>query len=274
LNGTLQLIHVLPPQEMLDQLFPQMPGKADDPRAYAERALNVRVQRIEAQFKLSPTCHVVQGRAHEAVLALSESLRADMVVLGAQGEREGVSASNTVGDTALKIAAQSLMPALLVRTEQQQPYACVVGCVKGDRADPLVIHWTNRVSPADLIHILHVYTVPYERRLVDWGASPATLDAYSTRERADKTKQLSGLLNEIGLPAARARLHVERGEPGATILQTAAQWRADLIIVGRRAGAEPFPAGPLGSVARRVAFAAPMDVMIVPSVSERQKTSH
>jgi nucleotide-binding universal stress UspA family protein len=60
------------------------------------------------------------------VIALSESLRADMVVLGAQGEREGVPASNTVGDTALKIAAQSRMPALLVRTEQQQPYACVV----------------------------------------------------------------------------------------------------------------------------------------------------
>jgi nucleotide-binding universal stress UspA family protein len=145
--------------------------------------------------------------------------------------------------------------------------------VKGDQADPLVIHWTNRVSPADLIHVLHVYTVPYERRLLDWGASPATLEAYSARERAQRTQRLSGLLNEIGLPAARARLHLERGEPRATILQIAAQWRADLIILGRRTEAEPFPAGPLGSVARSVAFAAPMDVMIVPPIREWQKTT-
>jgi nucleotide-binding universal stress UspA family protein len=247
LNGTLHLMHVLPPQEVLDQLFPAVAGGVSEPpRAYAERALDERAQRIAAQFNITPTCHLVQGRAHEAVVALSASLRADVVVLGAQGEREGVLASNTVGDTALKIAAQSQMPALLVRTEQRQPYAYVVGCVKGDQADPFVIQWTNRVSPADLIHILHVYTVPYERRLRDWGASPATLDAYSARERARRTQQLSGLLNEIGLPSARARLHVERGEPGATILQTAAQWQADLIIVGRRTGEEPFPSGPIG----------------------------
>jgi nucleotide-binding universal stress UspA family protein len=227
----------------------------------------MRAERLGNRFGTTPICHMLQGRAHEAVLAAIESVQADLVVLGAQGEREGVLPANTVGDTALKIAERSSVPVLLVRRETQQQYARVIGCAKGDRADPVVVEWTSRVSPDDLIHILHVYTVPYERRLREWGASQATLDVYSTRERDQRTQQLSALLERIGLPAARARLHVDRGEPLSIILQKAIEWQADLLVLGRRRGPEPLASEALGNVARDVAFAASVDVMIVPPTS-------
>ena len=56
------------------------------------------------------------------------------------------------------------------------------------------------MSPEDLIHIVSAYTVPYEGRLIEWGASKATVDVYATRERDERTRQLSVLLSELGLP--------------------------------------------------------------------------
>jgi nucleotide-binding universal stress UspA family protein len=265
LGSTLNLAHVLPPREVLEQLFPgAAASEAEALRSRAEHTLQERAQRLAARFGVAPVCGLYDGHAHEAILDASASLEADLIVLGAQGEREGVLPSETVGDTALKLAERSRTATLLVRREAQEHYCHVVGCAKGAPADRAVIEWTNTVSPADLIHIVSAYAVPYEWRLVEWGASQKTLEAYATRERDDRTRRLSDLLSEFGLPAARARLHVERGEPLATILRTAEQWQADLLVVGRRAQANPLSGGQFGSVARQIAFLAPMDVMIVP----------
>lgn len=260
LTGVLHLAHVLPPQDVLQQIFPgSLQQEADALRSRAERALQERADLITSRFGIAPVCEVLQGHAHEAILDASESLGATIVVVGAQGEHERGAAAETVGGTAFEIAGRSRVPTLLVRSEVQEPYRHVVGCAKGTVADRGVLEWADRVSPDHLIHILSAYTVPYEERLIQWGASQSTLDVYATREREERTRRLSELLEQFGLPAARARLHIERGEPLEKILNYAAQWKADLIIVGRRAqGRAPL----FGSIARRVAVHAPTDVMI------------
>jgi nucleotide-binding universal stress UspA family protein len=168
-----------------------------------------------------------------------------------------------VGDTALKLAERSSVATLLVRREAEQPYGHVVGCAKAVPADRSVIDWAHRLSPAHLIHIVSAYTVPYEARLREWGASQELLDHYAEREHEERTRRLSALLIEFGLPAARARLHVEHGDALAIILRHAAQWQADLLIVGRRAQANPL-SGEFGSIARQIAYLTPTDVIIVP----------
>ncbi len=265
LRCSLDLAHVLPPQDVLEQIFPPpLEKEISALRARAERALNERAHRIAAQLGVTPACHLLHGFAHEAILAAVECLGSSVVVLGAQGEREGVLPASTVGNTALKVAEQANVPTLLVRRDAQQPYSNVIGCIRGESADGAVIRWTSRVSREDLIHFVSAYSVPYEPRLIEWGASQSTIDVYATRERDQRTSQLSEQLSENGLAAARARLHVERGEPLPTILRTATQWHADLIVVARRAGADSLVPSPFGNVARGIALLAPMDVMIVP----------
>lgn len=265
LDRPLYLMHVIPPQDLLEKLFPgpAVTG-AEALRSQAERALRERAQRIAEQFGLTPECKVVSGEAHRAILDTSDSLQTDLIVLGAQGEREGVLPTETVGDTALKLAERSLKATLLVRREAQEHYCHVVACAKGVPADRAVVGWANKVSPSDLFHIVSAYAVPLERRLREWGASQTTLDTYATRERDERARRLSGLLSEFGVPAARARLHMERGEPLPTILRMAAEWQADLLVVGRRAQANPLSAGQFASIARHIVFRASMDVMIVP----------
>jgi nucleotide-binding universal stress UspA family protein len=265
LGSILHLAHVLPPREVLAQLnLGSAANEAEVLRSRAERALQERAQHLTDRYGITALCELYYGRAHQAILDASASLGADLIVLGAQGEREGASPSQTVGDTALKLAEQSGVATLLVRREAQVPYCHVVACAKAVPADRAVFEWANRVSPADLIHILSAYEVPYEWRLREWGVSSATMERYATRERESRTRRLSDLMSEFGLPAARARLHVERGEPLPIILRSADHWQADLLVVGRRAQASPLSAERFGSVARHIAFLAPMDVMIVP----------
>ena len=265
LGSGLHLIHVLPPQQVLEQLFPApLQSEVEAFRARAEQALNERAQRLAAQFGVMPACRLINGRAHEAILDAIDTFDVDLAVLGAQGEHEGASSPHTVGDTAVKIAERSRGATLLVRREAQEHYSRIIGCAKGVPADRSVIAWARTLSPADLIHLVSAYGVPYEERLMEWGASQSTIDVYATRERDERTRQLSDLLSDLGLPAAVVRLHIKRGEPLRTILSTVAQLPADLVVVGRRAQVDSLSGGRFGSVAGHIAFQAPIDVMVVP----------
>jgi len=268
IGGGLHLVHVLPP---LDAFAQPCPGPialdAEAMRARAANSLGDLAERISRQFGIATERHLFHGRAHRAILEAIAKLEPDVAVLGARGEHDGVQPSQTVGDTALQVAERSGIPTLLARREVQEPYHHVVGCAKGVGSDRSVVQWSARMSPADLFHVLSAYEVPYAARMSEWGASPATVDAYAKRIHDQQEERLRRLLGEIGLPAARARLHVERGEAAATILRNAAQWNADLLVVGRRPQVRSLTHSPFGSVARQVAFLAPTDVMIVPPVA-------
>jgi nucleotide-binding universal stress UspA family protein len=194
-------------------------------------------------------------------------LHADLVVLGGWGEHEAAVMANGLGETALKVAERSRRATLLVKREALMPYGRVLGCARGAATDRVVLEWAMRLAPEDLVHVVSAYSVAYERRLVEWGASPSTLDVYAGRDRDARNRILLDLLTDLAIPAARVRLQIERGEPLETILNTATQSKADLVIVGRRAGVESLAPGPFGSVARQVALRAAVDVLVVPPPS-------
>jgi len=266
LSGTLHVIHVLPPRELLAQFLPPPSEKEIAAlRTRADEALHDRIRLIAAMFSVTPSWALFHGQAHRAILDAGRMLAADIVVIGAQGEHGGSPSSEmTIGETALKLAQRCGAPILLVRREPKEPYRTIIACAKGERIDRRVIGWANELSPGNLLHVVSAYTVPYEGRLRDWGASASTIDVYATREREHRTRYLSDTLSEMQIPAARVRLHVERDAPLKLILRSAAEFSADLVIVGRRRQPDPLGGGSFGSVARHVAFLAPMDVLIVP----------
>lgn len=268
LGSVLNVLHVLPPRELLTQFFPS-PAENEIAalRKRADDALQDRVHRIAAGFAVTPSWALFHGYAHRAILDAVGVLAADLVVVGARGEHEGERAPQTIGETALKLADRSAVPLLLVRREPKQQYHAVLACAKGERIDNRVIGLANEISPGDLLHVASAYTVPYEERLTAWGASKSTIDVYATREREARMRLLIHTMNQMRLPEARVQLHVQRDAPLQLILRTAAQLSADLIVVGRRASAAELDGNTFGSVSRQIAVLAPMDVLVVPSES-------
>lgn len=262
-GGALHLLHVLPPQEVIERLVP--PDEAGGIRAHAGQALEERARHLRAELGLSAvSCELRQGRAHQGILEAIEATGAGLAVLGAQGERAAHGPPSTIGGSVFEVVERTRAATLLVRREAQAAYGRVLACAKGTAADRAALDWANRLSPKDLIHVVGTYDVPYARRLAEWGATDAAIDVYATRERDCREQHVSLLLGELGLPVARIRQHIERGEAVKTILLNAARWDADLVVVARRAYAGFVAEGPFGSVAREVAVLAPMDVLVVP----------
>ena len=265
LGGVLQVVHILPPRALFGQIFPAPLDEAIAAvRKRAEDALQRRMHLITSAFAVAPSWALFHGQAHREILDAVAKFSADIVVVGAGGEHSRPTSSETIGETTLKLAQRSQVPVLAIRREPAEPYRAIVACAKGDRRDRAVIGWADVLSPNHLLHIVSAYTVPYEERLIEWGASKSTIDVYAAREGDGRMRHVSNTLTEMHIPAARAQLHVERAAPLQLILRNAAKFSADLIVVGRRAQPDPLGGGEFGSVARHVAFLAPMDVLIVP----------
>lgn len=265
LGGVLQVVHVLPPRALFGQIFPDPPEEAiATVRKRAEDALQRRMHLLTSEFSVAPSWALFHGQAHREVLDAAAMFSADIVVVGAGGEHGHPSSSETIGETALKLAQRSRVPVLVIRREPAERYRAIVACAKGDQRDRAVIGWADVLSPSHLLHIVSAYSVPYEERLIQWGASKSTIDVYAAREGDGRMRHVSNTLTEMRIPAARAQLHVERAAPLQLILGNAAQFSADLIIVGRRAQPDPLGGGDFGSIARHVTLLAPMDVLIVP----------
>ena len=265
LGGVLQVVHILPPRALFGQIFPAPLDEAIAAvRKRAEDALQRRMHLITSAFAVAPSWALFHGQAHREILDAVAKFSADIVVVGAGGEHSRPTSSETIGETTLKLAQRSQVPVLAIRREPAEPYRAIVACAKGDRRDRAVIGWADVLSPNHLLHIVSAYTVPYEDRLIEWGASKSTIDVYAAREGDGRMRHVSNTLTEMHIPAARAQLHVERAAPLQLILRNAAKFSADLIVVGRRAQPDPLGGGEFGSVARHVAFLAPMDVLIVP----------
>ncbi|MGH8297021.1 MAG: universal stress protein [Steroidobacteraceae bacterium] len=265
LGGVLQVVHVLPPRTLFGQIFPDPLEEAIAAvRKRAEDALQRRMHLITSEFAVAPSWALFHGQAHREILDAVTMFSADIVVVGAGGEHSRPSSSETIGETTLKLAQRSQVSVLVVRREPTEPYRAILACAKGDRRDRAVIGWADVLSPDHLLHVVSAYTVPYEERLIEWGASKSTIDVYAAREGDGRMRHVSNTLTEMDIPAARTQLHVERAAPVQLILGNAAKVSADLIVVGRRAQPDPLGGGEFGSVARHVTFLAPMDVLIVP----------
>lgn len=265
LGGELRVLHVLPPGEILERLLPA--GEATGAAGFRDRmeqALRERAQRLQSETGVRATCELRQGRAHEEIVAALESAGATLAVLGAQGERAQRLPPATLGDTVLEVVERARCATLIVRREAHDRYERALACAKGTAGDRAVLEWTNRLLPEDLIHVIGAFDVPYAHRLAAWGATETTIDRYAAREEESRRRHIGLLLGELGLPDARARLHVERGEAVKSILMHAARVEAEIVVLAKRAYAGLLAEGPFGSVARDVALLAPMDVLLVP----------
>ncbi len=113
------------------------------------------------------------------------------------------------------------------------------------------------------LHLLHALEPLDEASLRAQGRDGASINQQREEMRAITGNLMANL--RASLPGEEKPLiecHIEPGYPPARILQSAADWRADLIVLGRqgRSGLEDFL---LGSVSKDVAQEAVCDVLMV-----------
>lgn len=114
------------------------------------------------------------------------------------------------------------------------------------------------------IAALHVHAVAPIAELVAAGAPPAVVPmTLRDSQRTALLRELRDLEDDVEAAGVTIRTSLEEGDPVNTILDRAADWPADLIVLGTH-GRSGFERLLLGSVAERVLRKAKCPVLTVP----------
>jgi nucleotide-binding universal stress UspA family protein len=186
---------------------------------------------------------------------------AGLVVAGARGQSTLLRL--LLGSTAWRLLRVCRHPVLLVRGEPVAPYGRILAAVDFFLHSRSVVAWAHRMAADGNLQLLHALEPLDEARLRAQGRDGAAINQQREEMRAITENLMANLSASLpGEEKSRIESHIEPGYPPARILESAADWHADLIVLGRqgRSGLEDFL---LGSVSKDVAQEAMCDVLLV-----------
>ncbi|HET9852031.1 MAG TPA: universal stress protein [Candidatus Limnocylindrales bacterium] len=206
---------------------------------------------------------VVPGRPGTILVDEARELGADLVVAGSRGH--GSIASLVLGSVSAELVDQAPCPVLVARRPSiERVLLASDGSPSAEHAAALVAQWpmfagspVRVLSVADVVRPWHTGIAPTMYRLAV-EAYARDLDAAKTEGEAIARKTVARLV-EAGR-AADEKVRV--GDAAAEIIDEAASWGADLIVLGSR-GLTGLSRVLLGSVARNVLQGSPSSVLVV-----------
>jgi len=201
------------------------------------------------------------GRAHRQIADYAAEVGANLVVVGARGR--STLARLLLGSTAWRLPRVCRCPVLIVRCEPDTPYGRVLAGVDLFPHSVALVEWARRLSANRNPLVLHALEPIDESVLRANSMDDAALHQWREKRRAIASRLMAKVCasvsdGEIG----RIESQIEPGYPSNRILESAADWHAELIVLGYqgRGGFDDFL---MGSVSKDVAQEADCDVLLV-----------
>lgn len=244
-----------------------------EPRFAAVEA--IRRARIDEQLaavtqQLSGACQdlrtrVVFGRPASVIVDEARELGSDLVVIGSRGH--GAMASAVLGSVAAEVVDHAACPVLIARSAGVRSLVLAADGSETSRqaADFIATAPFLRGIPTRVVSVAAL-TLPWYA--FDAGTGPAisgefyqeTLDA----ERVEHERILTAATERLAERGIVATAELREGDAAFGLIDAAAAFGADLIVVGSR-GKTGLTRLLLGSVARGVLYHAKCSVLIVRS---------
>jgi nucleotide-binding universal stress UspA family protein len=261
-QAQLRIVHVTPPEGWLDRALGATASVADTIQRHATNALRQLADAVDPKRTLELSTGVLSGPASRTIAGAAREYRADLLVVGARGERDE-SGERTLGGTAAKLLATVESPLLLVRRTSEDPVAGVLAAVDLSPRARAVLEWADFAAAKRHLHACHVYDVPYAARLEAYGLAASAIDAYAEQARAQYSAELAALLTSIGRTGATTHA-VERGDPAVELRRYVESARPSLVVLGKHAtGPRSSPPSFVGNVCRFIAGSVSADVLVV-----------
>jgi nucleotide-binding universal stress UspA family protein len=205
---------------------------------------------------------VLEGRPASAIAEEADRIRADLIVLGARGH--GAIESMLLGSVSAEVLDSAHVPVLVARAPQiARILLAWDGSPGAERAATILSTWP--IFRTSMVRVVSVSETP-----TPWwaGSDPAApelipliVDAMDSarEERRRLTTEMTARLRAAGLVADD---EAREGAAAEEILASAADWGAELILMGTR-GRTGLSRLALGSVARNVVHHASCSVLVV-----------
>jgi nucleotide-binding universal stress UspA family protein len=261
-GAQLRIIHVTPPKRWLNELWGLGSSGGDNIEAHAAHALKEVATRADPQRTIELSTGVLSGAAARSIAGAARDYEADLIVVGARGERDATG-ERVLGGTSAKLLATAPAPLLLVRRTRKDPVMGVVAALDLSARSRAVLEWADRAAADRPLYAYHVYDMPFTARLEAYGLAASAIDVYSRQAHAQREAELAALVASIARPGITTYA-VERGDPGILVGRYVESVRPSLVVVGKHVKAtRSSPASSVGSVCRHVASSVAADVLIV-----------
>jgi nucleotide-binding universal stress UspA family protein len=265
-DAHLFLVHAQPDWNLLAG---SVPAGVEHYRAiseHAEQALGGELGFLEATFGIHARGETRRGRASQVLHSAVAEIEPHLIVAGARGEHDSPTMAPFLGGTALKLLAYANRPVLVVRKPGIAPYAVAVAAVEcSSTAARRLVAWAKALLGEGDCHIVHAFDVPYVERMRKHGVAEAAIQSCGEDVRSGAKAFIDEVLNDSDGSAQRSHAHLVRGEAVAAVLAQIDRLQPDIVVVGKH---EHPPrehlTSSLGSVAMRIAYHAPGDVLVVP----------
>ena len=261
-EGTaIRVLQAIDPSLPPDLLVVGVEALEADLRAAARSNVEATAARLEAPGR-NVTTAVVLGRAASAIVDSAEALGADLVVLGSRGH--GPIETMLLGSVSAEVADHAAAPVLVARRPSIR--RAVLAWDGSDcarlAADMVRTSALFRGAAVRVVSVADVGT-PWWAGMPA-SAAPRLMPVYveareaSRQSHARFAEEMAAELRATGIDAVA---EPREGDAAAGILAAAAEWDADIIVVGTH-GRTGLARLLLGSVARNVLTHATSSVLI------------
>jgi nucleotide-binding universal stress UspA family protein len=263
-GAALRIVHVTPPAHWLGGLWHAQSSVVDSIQQNAAKALRDVAERVDPGRQLELSTGVLEGSATKSILHAADEFHADLLVVGARGEREIAPSQSGLGGTSAKLVDAVNKPLMLARRDAAGVPARVLAAVDLLPGSDTVLEWAEFFTRGGSLHAFHAYEMPFGTRLEAYGFSRAAVDVYSQQEHSKREQELETLLKATA-GSAGFEFEVERGEPVELLNRYIKIIDANLLVMGKHAHRSRHASlSTPGSVCRSMAFDAPIDLLIVP----------
>lgn len=152
---------------------------------------------------------------------------------------------------------------IVVRTEKRAAYQRVFVAVDFSIHSLAALEFAARIAPSARLHVFHAFECPYEGKLRRADVVEETLRELQSLCRAQALANVRNMLHRASVPSERASSVVVPGNPRHVAHAAAAEWSADLIVLGKH-GHSALGEFFLGGVTRHTLSRAECDVAVVP----------
>lgn len=264
-DAYLHLVHARPDWNLFAG---SSPSAADHYRAvteHAEQALTEELSFVEKTFGIHARGETRIGRASQVLRSAVAEVEPHLIIAGARGEHDSRTLVPFLGGTALKLIAFASSPVLIVRKPGVGPYTVAVAAVEySTAAAHRVVLWANSLLREGDCHVVHAFDLPYLERIRKRDVPELAIRVRTEEVRKTAQAFVDEVLNEVAASGKRLHAHLVCGEPVGAVLAEIDRCRPDLVVVGKHEHPprEHLTAA-LGSVALRIAYHAPGDVLVV-----------
>jgi nucleotide-binding universal stress UspA family protein len=262
MHAHLRIVHVTPPNRWLPGLWGAEAANIRAIQQHAANALKKVADQADPQKTLELSTGVLSGGAASSIARAARDFEADLIVVGARGERDAGRERGLAG-TSSKLLAGAPAPLLLVRRTHPGAADGVVAAVDLSQRSRTVLEWAVAAAATNRLYVCHVYDMPFAPRLESYGLTRGAIDVYSQQAQARHEAELAAIVGTIERGGETTYV-VERGDPGILLARYVEAVRPSLIVLGKHVKtARSSPTGSVGSVCRYIANSVMVDVLVV-----------